>query len=450
MKDALGHEISTASPACAAALDAATHAYLSFKADTGRHVKAALDADPGCAMANIVRGYLTMLVSNAAILGAVDKSIVTAEAAAAAATKRERLHLQALKSWRAARNDEAIAAWEALLAEYPHDLLALRLAHFAYFWTTGDARRMRASIDHVLARWAQDLPGYGFVLGMHAFGCEESGDYAIAERQGRAAVAANPDDLWAVHAITHVMEMQGRHEEGARWVEANEGRTEAANNFRFHLAWHRALFLIEAGRLEEMLEIYDSKVRDLAAPLVQSLPDFYIDVQNAASLLARLELLGVDVGARWKELADKAEARIGDHLVLFTVPHWTMALAACGRWAKADALIAGLRDPSKTRGASEADVATRVAAPACEAVRAHRRREYAAAVDALYPVRGEIVRLGGSHAQRDVLWQIMTDAAARAGRAGQAQELVAEVRRARPDGVPAFYRRIERQLAGAA
>lgn len=447
MKDKLGHEVTTNSAACVAALDAATASYLGFRTDTAEYVNAALDADPDCVMASIVKGDLTMLISNASFLGAVDKRIAAAEAGVARASRRERLHLDGLKSWRAARNDGALAAWEAILADYPHDLLALRLAHFSYFWTTGDAGRMRASIERVLPRWAPDLPGYGFVLGMHAFACEEANDYETAESRGRAAVAANPADLWAVHAVAHVMEMQGRHEEGARWVDANAAPAEAANNFRFHLAWHRALFLLEAGRLDELLDVYDRRVRDLASPLVQTQPDFYIDVQNAASLLMRLELLGLDAGPRWSELADKAEKRMGDHLVLFTAPHWMMALAACGRWKHADALLAAMRNYAGTANASEADVVGRVAVPACEAVCAHRRGRHAAAVDALFPVRGEIVRLGGSHAQRDVLWQIMTDAAARAGRTAQVRQILAELRAARPAGaMPSLYRRIERQL----
>ncbi len=446
MKDALGLEVTTGAAACVAALDATTSSYLGFKVDAGQHVNAALDADPGCPLANVMKGYLTMLISNAAFLGAVDKRIAAADAAPAA-TPRERLHLQALKSWRASRNDAAIAAWEAIADEHPRDVAALRLAHFAYFWTQGDARGMRASVERVLPRWAKDLPGYGFLLGMHAFACEELGDYATAERQGRAAVAADPADLWAVHAVAHVMEMQGRHAEGWRWIEANEAPLAAANNFRFHLAWHRALFMLEAGRVDELLDTYDRKVRDLSSPLVQAQPDFAIDVQNAASLLMRLELSGVDVGERWAELADRAEKRIGDHLILFTTPHWMMALAASGRWEQADALLAAMREHAQTSGASEADVVARVAIPACEAVRAHRRGEYAAAVDALFPVRGEIVRLGGSHAQRDVLWQIMADAAARAGRAAEARQLVGEVKASRPaQALPKLYLRIERQL----
>jgi tetratricopeptide (TPR) repeat protein len=443
VKDALGLEVSTANTACVAALDAATSAYLGFKVDAGQHVNAALDADPACPMANAMKGYLTMLISNASFLGAVDKRIAAMEAGPSG-TPREWLHLQALKRWRAGRNDAAIAAWESIVDGYPHDLVALRLAHFAYFWTTGDAQRMRASVERALPRWSPAQPGYGFLLGMQAFGCEEAGDYATAERQGRAAVEANPADLWAVHAVAHVMEMQGRHADGQRWIEANEAPTASANNFKFHLAWHRALFLLEAGRRDELLEVYDRKVRDFASPLVQAQPDFYIDVQNAVSLLARLELSGVDVGSRWIELADRAEKRIGDHLILFTTPHWMMALAAAGRWEAADSLLAAMREYAEKSGASEADVVARIAIPACEAVRAHRRGEYAAAVDALFPVRREIVRLGGSHAQRDLLWQTMTDAAVRAGRLDQARQLAAEVRASRPAaGLPTLYRRIE-------
>jgi tetratricopeptide (TPR) repeat protein len=441
VRDALGHEVATDSAVCVAALDATTSSYLGLRMDAGQHVNAALEADPGCAMANVMKGYLTMLIGNASFLGAVDKRIAAA-AAAAAATPRERAHLEALKRWRAARNTEAIAAWEAIAAEHPHDSAALRLAHFAYFWTQGDARGMRASVERALPRWPKDVPGYGFLLGMHAFACEETGDYATAERQGRAAVETNPADLWAVHAVAHVLEMQGRHAEGWRWVEANRTPLDAANNFRFHLEWHRALYLFEGGRRDELLEAYDTKVRDLAAPLVQAQPDFTTDVQNATSLLMRLELAGIDVGSRWAELADRAEKRIGDHVILFTTPHWMMALATCGRWEAADAFLAAMRKHAQSSDASEADVVARVAIPVCEGVRAHRRGEYAAAVDALFPVRDEIVRLGGSHAQRDILWQIMADAALRAGRSDQAQRIVAEVRAARP-GLPSLYGRIQ-------
>jgi tetratricopeptide (TPR) repeat protein len=441
MRDAYDLDVSTSSPACVAALDATRESYLGFRIDAAKHVNAALEADPDCMLAHVMKGCLTMLLSNTAVLGAVDQRTAAAGRHAASATPRERLHLEALMNWRAGRNDAAIAAWERILDAHPHDLAALRFAHFSYFWTTGDARRMRASIDRVLPRLSPSLPGYGWVLGMHAFASEEAGDYDTAERQGRRAVESNPADLWAVHAVAHVLEMQARQGEGAAWVQANARHVEGATNFRFHLAWHRALFLLESGRLDEMLDCYDRTVRDHSSPLVQGQPDLYIDVQNAAALLLRLELLGIDVGDRWIELADKAEKRIGDHVILFTVPHWMMALSAAGRWAASDRLIAAMRAHAESSGASEAEVVAKVALPAAMAVRAHRRGEHAAALDALFPVRHDIVRLGGSHAQRDILWQVMADAATKAGRGRELGVLIDEVTRLRaPFAIPAFYR----------
>ena len=161
MRDALDLEVTTDSAACVANLDAATNAYLGFRIEAGQLVNAALAADGACLLANVLKGYLTMLLSNATLLDAVDRRIGAATAVAAAATKRERLHLQALKSWRAGSNDDAIAAWEAILDEHPGDVTALRLAHFSYFWTTGDARRMLASVDRTLLRSGRAGQGGG-------------------------------------------------------------------------------------------------------------------------------------------------------------------------------------------------------------------------------------------------------------------------------------------------
>src|SRR5204862_4268028 len=115
------------------------------------------------------------------------------------------------------------------------------------------------------------------------------------------------------------------------------------NNFQHHLFWHRAMFHLERGELDTVLELYDRRFRNLASPLVMKLPDLFIDMQNAASMLFRLERRGVDVGNRWHEIADKAEARIGDHLSAFTQPHWTMALAASGRDDAARRMIEAMK-----------------------------------------------------------------------------------------------------------
>ena len=53
--------------------------------------------------------------------------------------------------------------------------------------------------------------------------------------------------------------------------------------------------------------------------------------------------------------------------------------------------------------------------PVCEAVLAHRGGEAARAVGLMRPVLDDMHRLGGSHAQQDVLEQLFLEAATKAG-----------------------------------
>jgi hypothetical protein len=130
-------------------------------------------------------------------------------------------------------------------------------------------------------------------------------------------------------------------------------------------------------------------------------------------MLFRLELQGVEPGNRWVEIADKAEQRIGDCLSPFTLPHWMMALAATGREQTARLMLAGMRAYAEGLNAN-ASVVKEVALPVAEAVLAHRRGEYSAALDRMRPLIAQTQRMGGSHAQHDVLRQLFLDCAVRA------------------------------------
>jgi tetratricopeptide (TPR) repeat protein len=254
------------------------------------------------------------------------------------------------------------------------------------------------------------------MLGMHAFGLEESGGYEEAERTGRRAVEINPGDIWAVHAVTHVMEMQGRQREGIAWTLAEEKAWEGCNNFAFHVWWHRALFLLELGQYDAVLELYDRRFR--AEPTEE-----YLDMVNAAAMLWRLEDEGVDVGNRWAELGERAAKRQDDHLLAFVDAHFMMALAATGREAEAQAMLASMATgPVGT----QAGVFKDVGRPLCRAVLAYRHGDYGSAVDLLLPVRYELLRIGGSHAQRDLFARMLIEAAIRGGRLTLARALLAE------------------------
>ena len=128
---------------------------------------------------------------------------------------------------------------------------------------------------------------------------------------------------------------------------------------------------------------------------------------GAFNWLFRLERQGVDVGARWVEIADKAEARIGDCLSAFTLPHWMMALVATKRWDAAERMIAAMQqDP-----ASGAPLLHDAALPICRAILANAKGDPAPALAHMRPALPRMPGLGGSHAQQDVLVQVYLDCA---------------------------------------
>ena len=426
MLDSHGLALTTQSQAAADAFNRTVRAYIGYRVEMSDHLGAALKADPGFALAHCAKGYFMMLAYNAGMVPIASDAHANAVRLAPGATPREQLHIRALGAWVAGDVDKALQTWEEILVAHPTDVLALRVAHFNYFWL-GRREDMRASAERLVHKWHDDLEAYGTLLSCVAFGREECGDYAAAERAGRRAVELNPADVWGTHAIAHVLEMQGRHQEGIDWLTSLEANWQGVGNLAHHLWWHRAMFHLERREFDAALDLYDRRFRDLASPLVQKMPDLYIDIQIAASMLFRLERLGVAVGRRWEEIADKAEARIGDCLSAFTLPHWMMALAATGRDAAAGRMLAGMRSYA---GGSTSRLVREVALPACEAVLAHRRGDHAQALALLRPIVERLSQLGGSHAQQDVLKQLYLDAALKAERDEDVRSILVHANRA--------------------
>jgi tetratricopeptide (TPR) repeat protein len=413
LHDAQGLPVTAPSEAAVQAYDHAIDGYLRYRADGARRLAALLETAPDFALAHCLKGYFLMLSYRQDTLQAARDAAATAHRLVTGHTRREQAHVAALQAWTAGEPDRAAALWQHILDEHPHDILAFRLAHFVNFWL-GRPETMLASVLGVEKHWSAALPGYTAILACRCFAHEECGYYTEAEAAGRAAIARDPGDLWAAHGVAHVMEMQGRRGEGITWLDALAPHWVEGNNLRHHLWWHAAMFHMERGDTARVLALYDDAFRDLHSPLTEAMPDLYIDVQNAASMLFRLGRHGVEVGERWVELADKAEARIGDCQSAFTLPHWMMALAATGRDAAAQAMLSAMRDFARAEQPI-ARLVAEVALPVTEAVLANLQGRHAAAVALMRPVVGEMDRMGGSHAQQDVLEQVFLDSALKAG-----------------------------------
>jgi tetratricopeptide (TPR) repeat protein len=407
-KDQWGYPIATNDAKAAKALDQAFDAYVGFRTDTMSHVDAAIAADPQFALPHAVRGILIAGMRKPELYQLARDELTLAQTGNAPLSDRENLYIKALEAALLGKITEAVSHYEQILLDHPRDLYALRLAQFELFWI-GEVAWMRDISERVAPHWSADMQGYSTYLSVRAFGLEENGNYPLAEKCGRESVERDPENFWGTHAIAHVLVMQGRLADGVKWLSGLSKNWTSANHLAHHLWWHLALFHTELGEYDAGLEIYDDRLRDLDSPLMQSIPDFYLDIQNDASLLQRLELRGVDVKGRWQPVADLAQARIGNHASPFTSAHCALALAAADRFGEADDLVrqmkAFIADDIDGLGPRYALSAL----PASEAAIAHRKGEHQRVMDILMPARRNLWHMGGSHAQRDLFFQLLVD-----------------------------------------
>ena len=428
--DLFGCAIATDSAAAAAAWDAMALAFLAHGAATPAHLGAALDADPRFAAAHAAKGLFSLM------LGRRELTPVAAEAHAAAraagpVSAREEGYVTSLGDWLAGRPSGAAARMDAVLEREPRDALALKIGHAIRF-ILGDAAGMRASVEAALPAQGGDHPAAGYALGCHAFALEETGEHAAAEAAGRAGLALAPDDAWGLHAVAHVHDMRGDVAAGLDWLSGREAAWAHCNNFRYHVWWHKALLLLDAGRADEVLALYDTAIR-------ADRTDDYRDISNAASLLSRLELDGVDVGRRWEELADLSERRTEDGCLIFADLHYLLALIGGGREEAVARMMARLgRDAARTDTEARARMA-RPGLPAAEGLEAFGEGDHARAFHRLREARAAMPLAGGSHAQRDVFERLTIDAGIRAGFLAEAEALL-DARRAARGGFEDGYR----------
>jgi tetratricopeptide (TPR) repeat protein len=412
-----GNAVTTSSPEAIAALDRTIDGFAHFTRDAGDRLKAVFEADAEMPLAHILRGYFFKLLQSAKSHERACKSLEDIKRLAADATMREQGHAAALEAWCNDDLPEAVRLWDAILVDHPRDYVAVKLSQYGHFYQ-GDSANVRDTVGRCLHAWSPDDPLYPSLLGLLAFGLEESGAYGEAERTGKEAVRLDPEDPWSIHAVAHVFEMQDRHAEGVAWITGLEQHWDRSNNFRYHLWWHRALMHLGLGETDEALRLYDEDLFDAESRDV-------LDFCNDSSLLARLELHGVDVGDRWTALAEMCRDRIEERLMAFTDAHFGLGLAA-SETERASEMLSAMRDHSyEGRGWTDR-VTTDVGVPILRAMIAWRAGDFGDVVDQLMPVRNRIRTIGGSNAQRDLFSMILIDAAMRDGRWKTAVNLLSE------------------------
>ena len=419
MNDVRGVPVSCSDPAALDGYEAALQSYRSFVGDPIATLEPTLLRSPDFILGHLLRAAVLMTTGERRGVPEARRSLEAAEALAGRANDREKGLAVALGHLIEGNWHRACAVFEAVLADHPRDLFALQTAHVFDFYR-GDALNLRNRVSRVLPQWSPDIPGYSYVLGMHAFGLEECNQYAEAEATGRRALDLERRDAWAVHAVTHVMEMTGRIDEGIGWLESRRADWVPDNGFAFHNFWHLALYRLDRADYGAALALYDSSI--YPTPL-----DACLVLVDATSLLWRLYLENVALGDRPKALAEVWGTRVDERgYYAFNDVHAVMALGLAGEFDRARELIAHLKHVADARQGTNGAMTAEVGLALAQAMLDFANGDYSATIERALPVRDRAHVLGGSHAQRDVVTLTLIEAALRSGKRNLARHLIAE------------------------
>ena len=420
MNDIRGMPVSCSDATQLDGFERALRSYQNYIGDPVSTIDAVLSEHDDFVLGHVFRAAVLMTAGERRVLAEADRSLRSAESLAGFANDREKGLLRATRLLVNGEWHAACAAYDAVLAEYPLDVFALQTAHLFDFYR-GDALNLRNRVARVLPSWDASVPAYSYVLGMHAFGLEECNQYADAESAGRRALELEPRDGWAVHAVTHVMEMTGRIDDGIAWLEGRCDDWAPENGFAFHNFWHLALYRLDRQQYDAALALYDANI--YAKPL-----DICVVLVDATSLLWRLSLEGVPLGARPAAVADVWRRRSSNErgYYAFNDVHAAMAFCLANERDQARDLIAHLERVAPEIRSSNGEMTRQVGLPLAKAILAFADGDYAAAIELALPVRDRAHTFGGSHAQRDVITLTLIEAALRSNRHSLARHLIAE------------------------
>ena len=250
LNDYRGMPLSTDNPESLARYEGALHMLHTHCGDPLAVIDRALADDPAFVMGHCLRAALFLMAGDEPLEEELRRSVVAAEALLQRANARERGHIAAARAWLEGDWVRSVRLYGEVLIDYPRDSLALQVAHFGDF-LLGKPAMLRDRVAQVLPCWDESVPGYGYVLGLYAFGLEETALYERAERTARRALALDRRNPSAIHAVTHVMEMQGRQAEGIAWLKATAPDWAENTRFSIHNWWHLALFHLDLDEAQE-------------------------------------------------------------------------------------------------------------------------------------------------------------------------------------------------------
>jgi tetratricopeptide (TPR) repeat protein len=409
--DRYGLPLSTSSQPAADAFIEGVDLMLSNNPDPAERFQAAIDADEGFAMAHVALGMQLQLRMDAP---GSKVELDRARELMGGTSEREQSLINAVaRPGFVGRGGpiEALPALEEHMDNFPRDYIAAnRYTQTLFFSGQPDSRqralgRLEQIEPHLSDDWAF-LGGFSFLL-------EEHRRFDEAERHVMRSLELYPRNAIGAHVVSHVNYENNRHAGGSEWLSDWLRDYERRAGLHCHLSWHLALFELSQGHYERAVQIYDEDIASATGTPIK--------LTDMSSFLWRLQLYGCATGdLDWEAISALAAPAAASPAATFFAAHAAL-------WAAArndDATIAAMADKLQKLGEDGHPIAGSVVRPLVLGIAAFAHGDYEEAINQIEPIADEIVRVGGSHAQREVFEDTLLGAYLRAGRYDKAETML--------------------------
>ncbi|WP_134498531.1 tetratricopeptide repeat protein [Microvirga pakistanensis] len=376
----------------------------------------AIAADPDFALAHAARARLHAIRAE---LAKAKARIATAEEIVARhGTERERSHVATLGL---AVNGQSAKALERALAHadaWPRDvlILSLPLGAFGLFAFSGMADHDQARVD-LCERHARhfDADDWWF-LTYRGWSHAENGNVAHGRVLTQRGYDLRRNNANAAHALSHALYEGGAHHEAEKLIAEWLPSYDRTGTLHGHIAWHSALGALERGDPEGALAIYAEYIQ----PSVTAGMPVNV-VSDTASFLWRLKAYGHSVPAGlWEDAASYSAGYFQKAGFAFADVHMALLAAAIGDKPAVEERVKSLMGLIEMGALPAGPVVPAI----CRAALAFAEEDYAACARILEPVAAEVVRIGGSGAQREMIEDMLLLALMRSGETVKAGELL--------------------------
>ena len=409
LTDRHGLALSTRSPVAVEQYVTGLDLQLSLNAGAVEALASAVEADPSFAL-----GYAALAFARwyRYDMRAARASLQQAQALVGDISPRERQHIQIVGKLICGEGAQALPLMHDHLDAYPRDALILQLTLLTIHGS-GRLSRCQETYDlmgSLAPAWGDDW----WFLGYNAFVHHELNLLDDARRLAEASLERHPRNATGAHPLAHVYFESNDHAGGRGFLADWITQYDRAAPFYCHLSWHLALFELNQGNTQRVLELYD----DAISPAVNHSRSTLVD---SASLLWRYQIFGCEPkrDLPWADVCayvGKAAPKPG---MAFLDAHAALAFVAMGDAEALARLVGGLETLAPDR-----PVVAEVVLPLARGLEAFGQGAYDDAIRWLEPLDGQLVRVGGSHAQWEVFEDTLLQAYLRAGRFERAEALL--------------------------